>query len=75
MVGYYTKDHKVYQYEMTEAEAQEALALRKKQLMARQMTEKKEREQYVFEHSKGYCQTCFMLLPMTGKCECCGGEQ
>ena len=74
MIGYYTKDRKVYQYELTGAEAEEALALRQRQLKARQHAEAEAREAWLKEHSQGYCEVCFMLLPMTGKCECCGGE-
>jgi hypothetical protein len=73
MQGYYYKNKKLYTYELTEAEALEALALRRKQLKARAMAEKKAQEEYKKEHVNGYCPHCFLLIPIGGQCEC-GGE-
>lgn len=28
-------------------------------------------EQYELEHKKGYCPKCYMLLPLSGKCDNC----
>ena len=70
--GFYTKNKKVYQYEMTQAEADEHNKLMRKVRYAMHKAETEQDEAYELEHTNGYCPVCHMLLPMNSTiCQNC----
>lgn len=70
--GWYTKNRKTYQYEMTESEAEEYAEHLGRVRLARFMQEKDAKRQHKVDHMKGYCPVCHLLIPIGhDKCPDC----
>lgn len=65
--GFYTKNKKIYQYEMTQAEADEHNKRMRKIRYAMHKAETEREEAYKLEHVNGYCPECYLLLPTDAK--------
>lgn len=74
MEMYITKNHKTIRLTNEELSDADIRQLERQRFAVAKMLRRQEYEdsqRYEFEHKKGYCPKCHMLLPLSGKCDNC----